>query len=110
MNVRFNHSFFAIVAILLLVFYFWCNTFRTMQRYNKTIDTNKYFGRNLPKMVQISPISVVRAVLFCLNIVNGILRSSAPALDDNGEQGYDEAGKPSSEYPEAERDAITIRS
>ena len=47
-------------------------------------------------------------VLFCFNIINRILRSSAPALDDNGEQGNDEADKPSSsEDPRAERDAIT---
>ncbi len=46
-------------------------------------------------------------VLLRLDIVDGILRSSAPALDDNGEQGNDEAGKPgNSEYPGAERDAI----
>ena len=32
-------------------------------------------------------------ILFCLDILYRILRSSAPALDDNGEQGQDEASK-----------------
>jgi hypothetical protein len=46
-------------------------------------------------------------MLLRLDIVDGILRSSAPALDDNGEQGNDEAGRPgNSEYPGAERDAV----
>ena len=47
-------------------------------------------------------------LLFSFDIVNRILRRSVPALDDNSEQGNDEAGKPSSsEYPRAECDAIT---
>ena len=50
-------------------------------------------------------------LLLRLDVIDRILRRSAPALDDNGEQGNDEAGKPGcSEYPGAERDAITTRS
>ena len=42
-----------------------------------------------------------------LDVPDGILRSSTPALDDDGEQGNDEAGQPgNSEYPGAERDAV----
>ena len=45
--------------------------------------------------------------LFRLDVIDRILGCSAPALDDDGEQGNDEAGKPgNSEYPGAERDAI----
>jgi len=45
--------------------------------------------------------------LLRLYVINRILGGGAPALDDDGEQGDDEAGKPgNSEYPWAERDAI----
>ena len=46
-------------------------------------------------------------VLFRLDVIDRIFRSSAPALDDDGERGNDEADRPdNSEYPGAERDAI----
>ena len=45
--------------------------------------------------------------LLRLDVVHGILGSSAPTLDDDGEQEDDEACRAgNSEYPGAERDAI----
>ena len=45
--------------------------------------------------------------LLRLYVINGILGCGAPALDDDGEQGDDEADcAGNSEYPGAERDTI----
>ena len=50
-----NVLFFAIVAISLLVFYFWCNTFRTMQRYNKLLIQTNILGEIYLKWYRFRP-------------------------------------------------------
>ena len=72
------------------------------QRYNFSFKPPNISGEIYPYAGRFRP-----KVLLRLDVIDRILGGGAPALDDDGEQGDDEAGKPgNSEYPGAERDAI----